>query len=95
MDATDTRQYSEPFDGKFPKENAAELAKLLTTGTWTHDYPITCDGPQQLGLPVRSDTPREFLHLMQLYPQPVRYQPAVEYLPLPRGREQERRGSER
>src|SRR6266487_6907874 len=25
---------------KHPAEKAAELAKLLTSGTWTHDYPI-------------------------------------------------------
>jgi len=37
-----------------------------------------------LGLPVRSDIPAEFLDLLSLYPQPVRRQPAVEYLPVPR-----------
>src|ERR1700694_2067692 len=26
---------------KYPGEEAKELAKLLTSGTWTHDYPIT------------------------------------------------------
>jgi hypothetical protein len=33
------------------------------------------------GLRVRSDIPEEVLHLMDYYPQPVRRQPAVEYLP--------------
>ena len=33
---------------------------------------------------VRNDIPAEFLDLMALYPQPVRRQPSVEYLPLPR-----------
>src|SRR6202795_4703760 len=28
---------------KYPAEEAKELAKLLTSGTWTHDYPITCE----------------------------------------------------
>jgi len=67
-----------------PAEKAEELAGLLTTGTWTHDYPITCDEAQRFGLKVRSDIPREFLELMGLYPQPVRRQPSVEYLPIPR-----------
>jgi hypothetical protein len=35
-------------------------------------------------LKVRSDIPAEMLELMSLYPQPVRRQPTVEYLPFPR-----------
>jgi ClpP class serine protease len=64
-----------------PVEKAEELAKLLSQGTWTHDYPITYDAAKSLGLPVRSDIPAEFLDLMALYPQPVRRQPTVEYIP--------------
>ena len=64
-----------------------ELASLLSTGTWTHDYPITFDKARELGLNVRSDIPRDFLTLMSLYPQPVRRQPTVEYLPGRRHRE--------
>ena len=33
---------------------------------------------------MRSDIPAEVLDLMNLYPQPVRRQPTVEYLPEPR-----------
>jgi len=36
---------------------------------------------QKLGLKVRSDMPQEFLQLMSLFPQPVRRQPSVEYIP--------------
>jgi len=64
-----------------PPEKARELAELLTTGTWTHDFPITVDVAQKLGLKVRSDMPPEFLQLMSLFPQPVRRQPSVEYIP--------------
>ncbi len=48
---------------------------------WTHDHPITYETARSFGLPVRSDIPSEFLDLMHLYPQPVRRQPSVEYLP--------------
>lgn len=65
-------------------EKAAELANLLSTGTWTHDYPITFDEAKRMGLKVRSDMPREILQLMTMYPQPVRRQPSVEFLPVPR-----------
>jgi hypothetical protein len=56
---------------------------IVTSGTWTHDYPITCERARALGLPVNSDMPENILHLMQLYPQPMRRQPSVEYVPLP------------
>ena len=62
-------------------EKADELARLLSEGTWTHDHPITFETAKNFGLPVRSDIPAEILDLMALYPQPVRYQPTVEYLP--------------
>ena len=70
---------------KCPREKAAELARLLSEGTWTHDHPITFETAKSFGLPVRSDIPADFLDLMTLYPQPVRRQPSVEYLPGHRG----------
>ena len=69
---------------KLPPEKAEEVARVFSEGTWTHDHPITFETAKGFGLPVRSDIPPEFLDLMQLYPQPVRRQPAVEYLPQPR-----------
>ena len=66
---------------KCPSDKIDELARLLSEGTWTHDHPITFDTAKSFGLPVRSDIPTEFLDLLSLYPQPVRRQPAVEYLP--------------
>jgi ClpP class serine protease len=67
------------------------LARLLSEGTWTHDHPITYETAKAFGLPVRADIPAEFLELMSLYPQPVRHQPTVEYLPVPRRNESSRR----
>lgn len=69
---------------KCPPEKAEELARLLSEGTWTHDHPITYETARSFGLPVRCDVPPEILDLMNLYPQPVRRQPTVEYLPIPR-----------
>jgi ClpP class serine protease len=67
--------------GKAADEKVAELARLLSEGKWTHDHPITFETAKSFGLPIRSDIPPEFLDLMSLYPQPVRHQPTVEYLP--------------
>ena len=69
-------------------EQAEALAEKLSTGTWTHDYPIEAAEAKALGLPVSTSMPNHVLELMALYPQPVRTQPGgVEYLPLPRYKE--------
>jgi ClpP class serine protease len=73
-------------------ESSEKLAGLLATGNWTHDYPITLAEAQRLGLKVSSEMPKEVLQLMSLYPQPVRRQPTVEYLPFPR--RADKKGSE-
>jgi ClpP class serine protease len=69
-------------------EEAQKLAEKLSTGTWTHDYPISAEEAKSFGLPVSTAMPNVVLELMALYPQPVRTQAGgVEYLPLPRHRE--------
>ncbi|MGZ3479220.1 MAG: SDH family Clp fold serine proteinase [Myxococcaceae bacterium] len=65
-------------------ERAKELADLLATGTWTHDFPITTEVAEKMGLKVRTDIPEDVFELMSLYPQPIRRQPSVEYLPVRR-----------
>lgn len=68
-------------------EQAEQLAEKLSTGTWTHDYPIWSNTAQELGLPVNTAMPDSVFELMKLYPQPVRSQSGgVEYLPIPRQR---------
>ena len=66
---------------EMPPEKSEELAGLLTGGTWTHDYGITCEAAKAFGLNVSSDIPAEVLQLMSLFPQPKRQ--GVEYLPVP------------
>ncbi|RME35256.1 MAG: hypothetical protein D6786_02495 [Gammaproteobacteria bacterium] len=78
---------TELLEPRFGEEKARELAELLSTGTWTHDYPITAGAARALGLPVGTDMPEEFLRLMSLYPQPVKRLPTVDYLPERRTRE--------
>ena len=64
--------------------DAEQISDVLTSGKWTHDYAIMLKEAKELGLPVNDEMPKEFLHLLQLYPQPVRCQPTVEYVPVPR-----------
>lgn len=78
----------ELLSDKMPEDQAEALADKLSTGHWTHDYPISPGEAKALGLPVSTDMPNAVLELMTLYPQPVRAQGGgVEYLPVPRQKE--------
>jgi ClpP class serine protease len=80
------------LSGRLPDDKAAVLAEKLSTGTWTHDYPIFASTAKELGLPVSTNMSDAVLELMKLYPQPVRQQSGgVEYLPVPRQKEIVRR----
>jgi ClpP class serine protease len=75
---------------RLPSDKAEALAEKLSTGTWTHDYPLFADVVKDLGLPVNTNIPNDVLDLMKLYPQPMRPQSGgggVEYLPIPRQKE--------
>ena len=68
---------------KMDEKKALHLAEMLTTGKWTHDYPITVEQAIDMGLPVNTGIPEEIYSLMDLYPQSVQRRPSVEYIPLP------------
>jgi len=68
---------------KMPQEKAREIARTLTEGRYTHDYPITADQAKQLGLNINTNIPPEIYTLMQLYPQALQQRPGIEYLPRP------------
>lgn len=65
------------------EERARELARILSEGGWTHDYPITFEEAKSLGLPVKDKVPPEVYQLMELYPQASVNRPGVEYTPYP------------
>jgi ClpP class serine protease len=62
---------------------AEELATILSSGIWTHDYPIGVEEARELGLPVNTEMPEEVYKLMALYSQPAQRRPSVSYIPLP------------
>ncbi|NLS45342.1 MAG: hypothetical protein GX969_06360 [Firmicutes bacterium] len=68
---------------KFPEDKAEEIARTLTEGRWTHDYPITCEMLRNMGLVVCNEIPDEVYRLMELYPQPSQRRPSVQYVPVP------------
>lgn len=72
---------------------AREVARILSTGLWTHDHPLMPRELEGLRLPVKVGVPEEERQLLRLYPQP-RGRAGVEYFPgrpaspgLPPGRE--------
>lgn len=73
----------ELLEARMPGEQAASLAQRLASGTWTHDYAITAEEAKALGLPVSTEMPPEIYDFMQLFPQPKRTVPSVQYIPLP------------
>jgi ClpP class serine protease len=83
------RRHSDPA-------RAREVARLLSSGAWTHDHPLMAQELELLGLPVRFGVPEEERTLLDLYPQPRGRQEGVEYFPgrpipgLPQGRERPR-----
>lgn len=70
-------------------EQANRLADELTCGQWTHDYPISFEEAQKLGMSVSSDLPEEVTQLMELYPQGGGRRPSVQYIPVPYRREEQ------
>ena len=67
----------------YTPDEAIQLAEALASGRWTHDYPISVEEAQELGLKVSTDLPEEVYSLMNLYPQATQRRPSVEYVPLP------------
>ncbi len=79
------RLLEEILSAKMERQKAQELARLLSEGVWTHDYPICAEEAKSLGLPVSTDFPEEIHRLMAMYPQPVQRRASVDYVPIPYG----------
>ncbi len=68
---------------RLPAETAENLAEIMTSGRWTHDYPISVEEGRQLGLPIKTEVPTEVYQLMNLFPQAGGGRPTVQYIPMP------------
>ena len=69
----------------FPPDRAEYIVDELTTGKWTHDFPLTIEALLEMGLRVKTELPIEAFNLMDLYPQVGRQRPSVQYVPVPYG----------
>jgi ClpP class serine protease len=75
------RMVQDLLSERMSAEQASALAGKLSTGVWTHDYPITAAEGKSLGLPISTEVPQEVYDFMRLFPQPTRTRQAVEYVP--------------
>ncbi len=75
------KQVYEYIKDKMDTERAEELARMLTSGTWTHDFGITAETARAFGFTVSTEMPTTVYKLMDLYPQGPQRRAAVEYLP--------------
>jgi ClpP class serine protease len=83
---------------RMSEDRARDVARLLSSGVWTHDHPLMPSDLEPLGFPITVGVPAGERELMDLYPQPRGRQTAVEYFPgqppqrpgMPPGRERPR-----
>ena len=62
-------------------ENAASaIAQQLSSGIWTHDYPIDHAQAVELGLNASKDMPKDIMELMEHFPDTVRRTGSVRYV---------------
>ncbi len=66
-------------------EEAEQVARTLTDGRWTHDFPISVEQAQRIGLKVTVGVPATVHQLMALYPQFGQRRPSVQYVQMPYG----------
>jgi ClpP class serine protease len=63
--------------------DAEKIATALSSGQWTHDYPLDVEELRRIGLTVRDEIPVAVYELMDLYPQTRQQRPTVEFIPTP------------
>ncbi|MBT8471835.1 MAG: hypothetical protein KJN99_04470, partial [Marinicaulis sp.] len=61
-------------------DNAAiSIAEQLSSGRWTHDYPIAYGEAREIGLNVSNQMPADIMQLMALFPDTVNRNRSVKY----------------
>lgn len=79
--------------GRMNEAQAEQVATTLSTGVFTHDYPISVDEARALGLKISTEMPKTIYEIMALYPQTAQQRPSVEYIPAPRRAERSTRSA--
>lgn len=70
----------ELLEGTVSPNAAANIAQLLSSGRWTHDYPIEAEEAREIGLNVRNEVPSDIMELMALFPSSLRRATGAKWL---------------
>lgn len=70
----------ELLTGTVSDNAAVAIAEQLSSGRWTHDYPIAHGEAREIGLNVSNDMPKEIMQLMALFPDTIRRNTGVKYV---------------
>ena len=62
----------ELLKGTVSDNAAANIAQLLSSGRWMHDFPIEAGMAKEIGLNVSTDMPAEISELLTLFPETLR-----------------------
>jgi len=65
------------------KQKSKRIAEYITTGRFTHDFPLSPEKLEAIGIKVNTQIPNQIYELMDLYPQAPQSRPSVEYIPVP------------
>jgi len=77
-----TSLVSELLEKCMPEKDAQKIAALITTGQFTHDFPITVERAKSAGFCISTDMPKLIYSLMDFYPQTGAGRPSVNYVPM-------------
>ncbi len=70
----------ELLKGTVSDNAAVAIAEQLSSGRWTHDYPIYFSAARELGLSVSNDMPNDIMEMMALFPDTLRRTKSVKYI---------------
>lgn len=73
------RAARELLTGTVSDNAAIAISEQLSSGRWTHDYPIHFGEAREIGLNVSLKMPPEIMGLMALFPDTIRRQTGVKY----------------
>ena len=77
---------------KMEEKKAIKIANELSTGRWTHDYPLDIERLKAIGINITVGLPDYIYDLMEFYRQTEQRRPSVNYIPLPYKSRDERNG---
>ncbi len=70
----------ELLSGTVSENAAVAVSEQLSSGRWTHDYPIGFSEAKEIGLNVSNDMPREIMEMMALFPDTLNRNKSVKYV---------------